>query len=198
VGSLLSLPYNFLRRCAHSTGDRRLRLPEPTPPYEGLYYVQAFGKSCPQQRLVLPNGLDSQLVADIGSVVSVLYDGLTPADEDCERAVVLLIIRELSHPPGLTINVVKPSTATSTSNLPVVFVRTFLLAGCHDGLLGYPHRSSGFLVVVSKLVVPLRLSYFVQSVSMLSDYLHSYDGGNIVARSIDLGQPIIFVSVNYR
>jgi acetylcholinesterase len=125
------------------TGDRRLRLPEPTPPYEGLYYVQAFGKSCPQQRLVLPNGLDSQLVADIGSVVSVLYDGLTPADEDC-----------------LTINVVKPSTATSTSNLPVVF---WIFGGGFE--IGGPS---------------------------------TYDGGNIVARSIDLGQPIIFVSVNYR
>jgi acetylcholinesterase len=105
-----------------------LRLPEPVLPYEGLHYVQAFGKSCPQQRLVLPNGLDSKLVANIGSVVGVLYEDLTPADEDCKGAVVLLIIRELSHPPGLTINVVKPSTATSTSNLPVVFVRTFLLS----------------------------------------------------------------------
>lgn len=173
-----------------------MRLPEPLPPYEGLYYVQAFGKSCPQQRLVLPNGLDSKLVADIGSVVSVLYEDLTPADEDCKGATVPLIIRELSPPPGLTINVVKPSTATSESKLPVVFVRGFLLAKCYNV---YLDRFSGFLAVVSKLVVPLRLSCFVRFVSMPSEiYLRSYDGGNIVARSIDLGQPVIFVSVNYR
>ncbi|KAN0139659.1 Alpha/Beta hydrolase fold [Lactarius tabidus] len=125
------------------TGDRRLRLPEPVLPYEGLHYVQAFGKSCPQQRLVLPNGLDSKLVANIGSVVGVLYEDLTPADEDC-----------------LTINVVKPTTATSTSKLPVVF---WIFGGGFE--IGGPS---------------------------------TYDGGNIVARSIDLGQPIIFVSVNYR
>lgn len=114
-----------------------MRQPEPLPAYEGLYYVQAFGKSCPQQRLVLPNGLDSKLVADIGSVVSVLYDNLTPADEDCKGAFVLLVIRELSYPPGLTINVFKPSDATPTSNLPVVFVRTFLLAKCHGAYLDH-------------------------------------------------------------
>lgn len=66
------------------TGDRRLRLPEPLPPYEGRYYVQNFGKSCPQQPLTLPNGLDSQLVQNIGKVVGRLYENITPQDEDCE------------------------------------------------------------------------------------------------------------------
>ncbi|KAH8982264.1 carotenoid ester lipase precursor [Lactarius akahatsu] len=125
------------------TNERRLRQPEPLPPYEGLYYVQEYGKSCPQQRLDLPNGLDSQLVKDVSSVVNVLLDKLTPQDEDC-----------------LTINVVKPSSATPTSKLPVIF---WIFGG-------------GFEIGGTS----------------------TYDGGSFVARSIDLGQPVIYVSVNYR
>ncbi|KAH9167333.1 carotenoid ester lipase precursor [Lactarius sanguifluus] len=125
------------------TNERRLRQPEPLPPYQGLHYVQEFGKSCPQQRLDLPNGLDSQLVKNIGGVVNVLYENLTPADEDC-----------------LTINVVKPSSATHGSKLPVIF---WIFGGGFE--IGGPS---------------------------------TYDGGSFVARSIDLGQPVIYVSVNYR
>lgn len=84
-----TLLYKILCCCAHRTGERRLRLPEPLPPYEGLYYVQKFGKSCPQQRLVLPNGLDSQLVGNINNVVTKLYGDLTPEDEDCKGNAVL-------------------------------------------------------------------------------------------------------------
>ena len=57
----------------------------PPPPYVGKNFVQEFGKSCPQQALTLPNGLDTRLVKDIGSVVNRMYEGLTPADEDCKR-----------------------------------------------------------------------------------------------------------------
>ena len=60
-------------------------MPEPTPPYEGLYYAQSYGNACPQQYLTLPNGLDSQLVNNINAVVGTLYDKLRPTDENCER-----------------------------------------------------------------------------------------------------------------
>src|SRR6266404_7141156 len=79
----VELPYAFLQRRDHRTGERRLRPPEPHPPYEGIHYAQAYGKSCPQQELTLPNGLDSTLVKNIGNVVNRLYEDLTPADEDC-------------------------------------------------------------------------------------------------------------------
>ncbi|KAI0292408.1 carotenoid ester lipase precursor [Russula brevipes] len=125
------------------TGDRRLRRPEPPPPYQGLHYAQAFGKSCPQQELTLPNGLDSTLVKNIGKVVNNLYEGIAPADEDC-----------------LTINVVKPTTATPNSKLPVV---VWIFGGGFE--LGGPSV---------------------------------YDGGKVVSRAIDLKQPVIFVSMNYR
>ncbi|KAI9450245.1 carotenoid ester lipase precursor [Russula earlei] len=64
------------------TGERRLQVPEPTRPYVGIHYVQEYGKSCPQQAITLPDGLDKQLIKDVGSVVNRLYEGLTPADED--------------------------------------------------------------------------------------------------------------------
>ncbi|KAI0265668.1 carotenoid ester lipase precursor [Gloeopeniophorella convolvens] len=125
------------------TGDLRLRRPQPLSPYEGLYIAQKFGKSCPQQRLILPNGLDSRLVADVSSVVGIMYADITPDDEDC-----------------LTLNVVRPSNVDSKSKLPVV---VWIFGG------GYQIGGSS-----------------------------TYDGGNIVSRSIDLKQPVIFVSINYR
>jgi hypothetical protein len=71
--------------CIHtSTLDRRLRLPEPLPPYAGRYDVHKFGPSCPQQRLDLPQGLNSQLERDISNIVANLYEDVTPDDEDCE------------------------------------------------------------------------------------------------------------------
>jgi carboxylesterase type B len=125
------------------TDDGRLRPPQPPPPYVGTHYVQEFGRSCPQQALTLPNGLDSTLVTNIGKVVDKLYEGITPSAEDC-----------------LTLNVVKPSIATPDSKLPVVvwiFGGGFELGGASP-----------------------------------------YDGATVVSRSIDIKQPVIFVSMNYR
>jgi hypothetical protein len=69
---------------AHRKDDHRLRPPQPVKPYQGLYYVQSYGNACPQQSLVLPNGLDSILVNNINQVVTTMYDKLRPTDEDCE------------------------------------------------------------------------------------------------------------------
>ncbi|KAH8982277.1 carotenoid ester lipase precursor [Lactarius akahatsu] len=128
---------------AHRTNERRLRIPEPVPPYEGLYYVQEYGKACPQQFLKLPNGLDSELVYEVNKIVAQIYDTKSPSDEDC-----------------LTINVVRPSYATSKSLLPVV---VWIFGG-------------GFQIGSPNI----------------------YNGSSIVSRSIDLDQPVIFVSMNYR
>ncbi|KAH9968418.1 Alpha/Beta hydrolase protein [Lactifluus volemus] len=111
------------------TADLRLRLPQPLDPYEGIYQVNKFGSSCPQQRLVLPPGLKPRLEKDINDIVSRLYEDVTPDSEDC-----------------LTINVITPKGATSTSEFPVL----------------------------------------------------SYDGGLLVGRSVEIGQPVVFVSMNYR
>ncbi|KAJ7443860.1 Alpha/Beta hydrolase protein [Mycena latifolia] len=82
------------------TGDRRLRLPEPIPAYTGTRTVTTMGPSCPQKALTLPSlqGFSRQAVEYIGSVFKVLPHSA----EDC-----------------LTLNVIKPTTATATL-LPVV------------------------------------------------------------------------------
>ena len=69
---------------AHSTSNRRLRLPEPLPPYGGDYEAHRFGSSCPQQRMVLPQGLDPQLEKHVDDIVSRMYEDVTPDSEDCE------------------------------------------------------------------------------------------------------------------
>ncbi|KAH9073439.1 alpha beta-hydrolase [Lactarius deliciosus] len=138
--TFLGIPYAL-----PPTNERRLRVPEPFPPYEGLYYVQEYGKACPEQFLKLPNGLDSELVYQVNQVVAQIYDTKSPSDEDC-----------------LTINVVSSQSQIAM----IVYMDN--------------HRS-GFLVVASKLASP-----------------NIYNGSSIVSRSIDLGQPVIFVSINYR
>ena len=57
---------------------------------------------------------------------------------------------------------------------------------------------SGSLVVASKLVEPPRLSLSTLLQSRLEICLCRYDGSSVVSRSIDLGEPVIFVSMNYR
>ncbi|KAI0265669.1 carotenoid ester lipase precursor [Gloeopeniophorella convolvens] len=125
------------------TGRRRLSLPEPLEPYSGLQFAQKYGRSCPQQLMTLPDGLDLQLVKDASEAVGRMYEGVTPDDEDC-----------------LTINIVKPVEANSGSNLPVV---VWIFGG------GFELGGTA-----------------------------TYDGGSIVSRSLDLKQPVIFVSMNYR
>ncbi|KAI9437416.1 Alpha/Beta hydrolase protein [Lactarius psammicola] len=127
------------------TGERRLRQAEPLPPYEGYYHVQAYGKSCPQQGLTLPDVIhtEPQLVEAFNDIVNKLYSDLTPDDEDC-----------------LTVNVVKPADATSGSKYPVL---VWIYGGGFE--IGGPS---------------------------------TYDGGKVVARSIELKQPVIYVSIGYR
>jgi hypothetical protein len=60
----------------------------PTDPYVGTHNVQEFGYSCPQQALSIPNGLNSRLVKDIGSILKNLYEDLTPSDEDCKGYII--------------------------------------------------------------------------------------------------------------
>ncbi len=60
------------------------------------------------------------------------------------------------------------------------------------------NHHSGFMVVASKLVEPPRLSPFALLLLRLEIWLRRYNGSQVVSRSIDLGQPIVFVSMNYR
>ena len=84
-------PAFFRYNHVHRTGDLRLRPPQPTRPYVGTHYVQAFGKSCPQQALTLPNVGDGQLMKDVSKIVDKLYEGITPSDEDCKQYIIFFI-----------------------------------------------------------------------------------------------------------
>jgi len=83
-----------------STDYRRLRLPEPLPPYEGNYQAHKYGPSCPQHRMLLPQGLNARLAKDVNNLIAMMYDYVTEDSEDCkspilvyEHAEHLLIIR---------------------------------------------------------------------------------------------------------
>lgn len=101
--------------------------------------------------------------------------------------------------PGLTLNVVRPATATASSKIPVVVVshtmQSKLLAVRGSDLLW---NHSGFLVVAlssAELPCTYRKRRPFQIFLM---HPCRYDGGAIVSRSIALNQPVIYVSMNYR
>ena len=90
---------NIVNKNVARTGERRLRQPEPLPPYEGFYHVQAFGKSCPQQAVSLPDVIhdDPQLVQSFNNIVEKLYADLTPDDEDCKAHAMSPDLAQLNH-----------------------------------------------------------------------------------------------------
>ncbi|KAJ7599913.1 carotenoid ester lipase precursor [Mycena floridula] len=137
VSKFLGIPF-----AQPPVGDLRFRLPQPIPSYNGSYTVTSFRPACPQQAIELPilTGL-AQDVVDY--VANSIFGIVFPDAEDC-----------------LTINVVKPTSATATSKLPVV---AWIFGGGFE--LGSPAM---------------------------------YDGATIVQRSIDLREPVIYVSMNYR
>ncbi|KAH7872260.1 carotenoid ester lipase precursor [Lentinula edodes] len=101
-----------------------------------------MGPACPQQTIDLPilTGLAAET---IDFIVNSIYGFVFPDDEDC-----------------LTINVIKPASATTSSKLPVL---VWIFGGGFE--LGGPQM---------------------------------YDGTSIVERSIELDEPVIYVSMNYR
>ncbi|KAF7298756.1 Carboxylic ester hydrolase [Mycena indigotica] len=123
-------------------GQLRFQLPQPIPAYNGTHTVTSFGPGCPQQAFKLPivDGLPQEV---LDYITNTAYGIIFPSDEDC-----------------LTINVIKPNTATSSSKLPVV---AWIFGGGFE--LGSPAM---------------------------------YDGTAIVERSISMGEPVVYVSMNYR
>ncbi|KAG0694304.1 Alpha/Beta hydrolase protein [Suillus ampliporus] len=96
------------------TGNLRLQLPQPIPPYNTSFSATAYGFSCPQQSLIVPLGLSAK-------ILEYLTTTNNPTSEDC-----------------LTLDVIAPADATPESNLPVVvwiFGGGFQTGGSsdHDG-----------------------------------------------------------------
>ncbi|KAJ7983215.1 carotenoid ester lipase precursor [Mycena polygramma] len=86
-------------------GDLRFHLPVPVPRYSRPYSVAGPAIACPQQRIVSPIQLGPLVLLDEAAklISKTVFETFTPSQEDC-----------------LTINVIKPATATPTSKLPVV------------------------------------------------------------------------------
>ncbi|KAJ4482483.1 Alpha/Beta hydrolase protein [Lentinula aciculospora] len=123
-------------------GPLRFNIPQPIPSYNTSFSATAMGPACPQQTIDLPilTGLAAETV---DFIVNSIYGFVFPDDEDC-----------------LTINVIKPATATTSSKLPVL---VWIFGGGFE--LGGPQM---------------------------------YDGTTIVERSLELDEPVIYVSMNYR
>ncbi|KAG8970881.1 hypothetical protein FRC03_000099 [Tulasnella sp. 419] len=116
-------------------GNLRFRLPVATEPYTGTYTATSFGPSCPQQAPDLPL---SGLVDDVADeVLGSIYGAIFPGDEDC-----------------LTINVVRPKGASSTSKLPVV---VWIFGGGFQ--LGTPTMYDGGLIVGRSIDMSLPVVY---------------------------------------
>lgn len=124
------------------TGTRRLRPPSPVSSPFGTITATGTPTACPQFYTQIDTANIPQNV--VGEVLdSPLFQQATVTGEDC-----------------LTLNVQRPSTATSTSKLPVLF---YIYGG------GFESGST-----------------------------QMYDGTNFITKSVSLGQPIIYVAVNYR
>ncbi|KIK61899.1 hypothetical protein GYMLUDRAFT_243065 [Collybiopsis luxurians FD-317 M1] len=124
------------------TGNLRFNLPQPIPAYSSDFSALEYGPSCPQQSsdpLKLPGNLNSE----VDDLFNSLFSAVLPDDEDC-----------------LTINVIKPASASTTSNLPVL---VWIFGG-------------GFELGGTSIT----------------------DGTSIVERSIELKEPVIYISMNYR
>ncbi|PPQ78726.1 hypothetical protein CVT25_010729 [Psilocybe cyanescens] len=131
-------------------GNLRYRLPQSISYTNGSYDATKYGPSCGQQSVALPilSGLTAEAA---GYVVNSIFGQIFPDDEDC-----------------LTVNIVKPVTATPNSKLPVVVTHIWQIL-IHFWLGGFQLGSTSM-----------------------------YDGAAIVKKSQDLGQPVIYVSMNYR
>lgn len=92
-------------------------------------------------------------------------------------------------------NVVKPADATPESKYPVLVVGVFYARVCHD--IQAIHLQwiygGGFEIGGPSTCVPT-----LGLLPHLTFISGSYDGGKVVARSLELNQPIIYVSINYR
>ncbi|KIM43069.1 hypothetical protein M413DRAFT_26269 [Hebeloma cylindrosporum] len=105
-------------------GNLRYRLPQSITYSGGTYDATNFGLSCGQQSISLP--ILTGLVAEVADyVVNSIFGKIFPDSEDC-----------------LTVNVVKPKTATAASKLPVV---VWIFGGGFE--LGSPSMYDGGLIV---------------------------------------------------
>ncbi|KAI0787378.1 carotenoid ester lipase precursor [Fomes fomentarius] len=151
-------------------GNLRFNLPVAVDPYNGTQTVTSYGPGCPQQAFDFPQ-LDSLGLgaAVIDYIVNSVYNVISPSAEDC-----------------LTLNVIVPAGTKPSAKLPVAVVNFSVYRLSHGSVLTSGFASSGS----SELTCGQGAFEFGST--------DTYDGGVIVSRSIKLGEPVIYVSMNYR
>jgi len=159
--------------------------------------AQRYGSSCPQQRFVIPQfKLNERLERDVTNIIARMYEDLTPDSEDCKIPGLVNVLALNTFPShGLTINVthtrgrhggIESSCCCCKYNYSVNGTRS----------------SNGYIVdfwrrVRNRWNCYVRAGFWAVALIILITS-RSYDGWSIVSRSIEIGKPIIFVSMNYR
>jgi len=90
---------------------------------------------------------------------------------------------ETDNTPGLYANLFRPAGVTERSKLPVVVVSTYMIRNENSALI-YPLTGGGSQWIVGG-------GFAVGDGS-------PYDGSAFVQRSVELGEPVIYVNFNYR
>ncbi|KAJ7116614.1 Alpha/Beta hydrolase protein [Mycena epipterygia] len=115
-------------------GDLRFRRPVTVPRYSRPYNVSVPAPACPQQRVGFPINFTSLLPNELAnSVAESVFETAASAREDC-----------------LTIDVIKPATATLFSKLPVV---VWIFGGGFEVGSSAPSPVNGTMVVERSIAV---------------------------------------------
>lgn len=105
-------------------------------------------------------------------------------------------VQPCSHHTGLNLNIYRPANVSADAKLPVLFVSAFGASEKSVGLsvdaVDLRRRICGWL--------DCNVSALVMRSSTGANETHRplHNGTAIVQRSIDIGQPVIYVAVNYR
>ena len=162
--------------------------------------AQRYGSSCPQQRFVIPQfKLNERLERDVTNIIARMYEDLTPDSEDCKIPGLVNVLALNTFPShGLTINVthtrgrhggIEPSCHCASTTPRVTASVVFAHEG--DDMVIFWRR------VRNRWNCYVRAGFWAVALIILITS-RSYDGWSIVSRSIEIGKPIIFVSMNYR
>ncbi|KAJ7697634.1 Alpha/Beta hydrolase protein [Mycena rosella] len=149
-------------------GDLRFYCLVPIPRYSHAYNVTLPARACPQQLIVSPINFTALLPYEAAKVVTEsVYDTPIPAQKDCVIHSIFLC-RKLIFRQSLTIDVIKPASATPTSKLPVIvwiFGGGFEVGGSTPNPLSYTGTP-----FVEQLIAANQPMVFVAMNHRLSDY----------------------------
>ncbi|KAF4591077.1 hypothetical protein EYR40_009677 [Pleurotus pulmonarius] len=156
-------------------GDRRLRLPERNNPYSGVVDATVYGPACPQHR---PGGFPLPPAA--GSDVRDLFVNTS--------------VKYLAEGRARWIDET-PDSGPENEDCKVLYQPSSAVRG---NTIFKTTGTCGMFSLRPFLLVNELPSQWIYGGGFEAGTTRMYNGGPIVERSIDLGEPIIYVSMNYR